>query len=273
MTDFTTPTLALNDGREMPQLGFGTFRMDEGQANRAVGTALEAGYELIDTAALYKNEAGVGRALAHRDDIWLTTKIWNDRQGYAETLKACDEALERIGRDSVDLLLIHWPCPDQDKFVDSWRAFAELREAGKAKSLGVANFRVQDLEKLADASSIVPAVNQVELHPSFQQRDLRKVHDEMGIVTQSWAPLGVGKSLEHTSITRIAEAHGVAPATVVIAWHMAHGLAPIPKSASLEHMRENFAAIELELTEEDIAAIDELDSKTGRMGPDPADLN
>lgn len=270
MTDY--PTLALNDGRQIPQLGFGTFKLYDEDATQAVSTAIDVGYWLIDTAAVYENESGVGKGIGDWSDIFLQTKIWNERQGYDETLKAFDESLDRLGREHVDMLLIHWPCPGQDRFVDTWKALIELREAGKAKSIGVSNFREQDLKCIVDETGVVPALNQIELHPSFQQRDLRRVHDEMGVVTQSWSPLGQGEGLENATIKRIAEETGKPASAVIVAWHLQHGLAPIPKASSRDHIEANFAALSLTLTDEQMAAIDALDSDDGRMGPDPSDL-
>ena len=270
MTDY--PTLGLNDGRRIPQLGFGTFKLSDADATDAVKMALETGYWLVDTAAIYDNEAGVGRGIGEWSDIFLQTKIWNDRQSYDETLKAGDESLERLGRDHVDMLLIHWPCPDKDKFVDRWKALIELRDAGKAKSIGVSNFREDDLKRIIDATGVVPALNQVELHPGFQQRELRRVHDAMGIVTQSWSPLGQGEGLQREVIQRIAAQTGKPASAVILAWHLQHGLAPIPKASSRDHIEANFAALELTLSEEQMAAIDALDSADGRMGPDPIDF-
>ena len=271
MTDY--PTLTLNDDRQIPQLGFGTFKMSDDEATRAVGDAIDIGYWLIDTAAIYENETGVGKGIGDWSDIFLQTKVWNDSQGYDETLKAFDESLERLGREHVDMLLIHWPCPDKGKFVDTWKAFIELRDAGKAKSIGVSNFREEDLKRIVDETGVVPALNQIELHPTFQQRDMRRVHEEMGIVTQCWYPLGQGEGLENETILRIAEDTGKPASAVVIAWHLAKGLAPIPKSSSRDHIEANFQALQTSLTDDQIAAIDALDDADGRMGPEPSSFS
>ena len=270
MTDY--PTLALNDGRQIPQLGFGTWQIEDDQAAEAVETALDVGYWLVDTAAIYRNERGVGDGIGGWSDIFLQTKIWNESQGYDRTLKAADKCLERLGRDHVDMLLIHWPCPDKNLFVDTWKALIELRDQGKAKSIGVSNFREEDLKRIVDETGVTPALNQIELHPSFQQRELRKVHDDMGIVTQSWSPLGQGEGLQREVIQRIAAQTGKPASAVILAWHLQHGLAPIPKASSRDHIEANFAALELTLSEEQMAAIDALDSADGRMGPDPIDF-
>ncbi|RDC60590.1 2,5-didehydrogluconate reductase (2-dehydro-L-gulonate-forming) [Alteripontixanthobacter maritimus] len=271
MTDY--PTLMMNDDRQIPQLGFGTYQIDDSDAAETVQTALDTGYWLIDTAAIYKNERGVGEGIGDWADIFLTTKIWNESQGYDRTKKAFAKCLERLGRDYVDLLLIHWPCPEQGLAVETWKAFIELREEGLAKSIGVSNFREEDLQMLASETGIVPAVNQIEIHPSFQQRDMRKVHDDMGIITQSWSPLGQGAGLKHDAIKRIAEELGQPASAVVLRWHMQCGLAPIPKASSQEHIEANFRALDFELSDEQMNAIDDLDQKDGRIGPDPAEFN
>ena len=266
----TAPTLTLNDGRTMPQLGFGTYQIEDADASEAVSMAVEAGYRLVDTAAIYRNEKGVGAALAGHDEIWLTTKIWNDQQGYRESLAAFDKCLGRLSRDSVDLLLIHWPCADKGKFVDTWKAFIELRDSGKAKSIGVSNFMPDNLEKIVRETGVTPALNQIELHPSFQQKELRQLHNQMGVLTQSWSPLGQGDSLKQDTITRIAEETGRSPAAVIIRWHMQHGLAVIPKASSRNHIEDNFTATQFTLSEQQMAAVDAMDSPEGRIGPDPA---
>ncbi|WP_370189502.1 aldo/keto reductase [Qipengyuania sp.] len=271
MTDY--PTLALNDGCQIPQLGFGTWQIEEETAPAAVKTALETGYRLVDTAAIYGNERGVGEGIGERSDIFLQTKIWNESQGYDRTLKAADKCLARLGRDHVDMLLIHWPCPDKDLFVDTWKALIDLRDQGKAKSIGVSNFRKEDLKRIVDETGVTPALNQIELHPSFQQRELRKVHEDMGIVTQSWSPLGQGGGMDAAAIQEIAGETRQPASAVVLRWHIQHGLCPIPKSTSREHIEQNFAALSFELSEEQMARIDALDTDDGRLGPDPANFN
>ncbi|RPF70858.1 aldo/keto reductase [Aurantiacibacter spongiae] len=271
------PTLTLSDKREMPQLGFGTWKIPDGEAADIVTRAVEAGYRLIDTASIYGNEEGVGRGLARQaatdEHVWLTTKIWNTDQGYASALGALGESLDRLGTDSVDMTLIHWPCPDREMFVDTWKALIEMQREGRTRSIGVSNFREDDLKRLADATGKPPVVNQIELHPRFQQRELRAVHQEMGIVTQSWSPLGQGELLENKAIATIAEDTGAPRAAVILAWHLHHGLAPIPKASSRDHMEANLAALDLSLTDEQVAAIDDLDSENGRMGEHPDDTN
>lgn len=262
------PHLTLNDGRRMPQLGFGTYKIADEDAVDAVRTAVEVGYELIDTAAIYHNEKGVGQSTPA--DLWLTTKIWNDDQGRDNVGKALDASLERLGRDHVDLLLIHWPCPDKKSYLESWEALIELREKGRAKSIGVSNFMLPQLEELERETGVVPAVNQVECHPHFQQRELRALHEGMGIVTQSWSPLGQGGAVNDDVIGAIADEIGQSPASVLLRWHIEHGLAPIPKASSEEHMRDNFSCLSFSLDDRQMARIDALDEEGGRIGPHPA---
>ncbi|UOR15498.1 aldo/keto reductase [Qipengyuania aquimaris] len=271
MTDY--PTLELNDGRQIPQLGFGTWQMEDEDAPEAVGTAIDVGYWLVDTAAIYGNEKGVGKGVGDWSDIFLQTKVWNDSQGYDRARRAAEKCLERLGRDHVDMLLIHWPCPDKDLFVDTWKAFIQLREDGLAKSIGVSNFREEDLRRIIDATGVVPALNQIELHPSFQQRELRKLHDELGIVTQSWSPLGQGKGMDNDVIEAIASETGQPETAVILRWHIQHGLCPIPKASSRDHIEANFKALSFTLSDEQMSRIDALDDPDGRMGPDPADFN
>ena len=267
------PTLQLNDERRMPKLGFGTYRLEGEACRRAVDAALDTGFWLIDTAAMYQNEVHVGKAIGEWSDIFLTTKIWNDAHGFDEAKSALKASLERLGRSHVDLALIHWPCPRKARTLDTWRALIECRDEGLARSIGVCNFREQDLDAIIEATGVVPAVNQIELHPRFQQRAMRKVHDERGIATQCWAPLGQGQALEPTAVGEIARQIDRPAAAVVLAWHLAHGLAPIPMSSSLEHMRDNFGSLEIDLDSDQIAAIDALDDPAGRIGPEPGEID
>ncbi|WP_343345622.1 aldo/keto reductase [Sphingomicrobium sp. XHP0239] len=267
MTD--QPMLTLNDDRQMPQLGFGTYKIDTRDAVEAVQSAVDVGYRLIDTAAIYGNEEGVGEALAKHPDIWLTTKVWNEDQGYEEAKTAFGHSLNRLGREDVDLLLIHWPCPDKGKFVDTWKALIELREEGRAKSIGVSNFREEDLRLLIEETGFAPAVNQIELHPDFQQSALYRVHEELGIVTQCWSPLGQGDAMKSAVVQRLAKTHDVSPAAIVLRWHLQWGLSAIPKASSREHIEANYAATHIRLSDEEMAQIDALDDPDGRIGPDP----
>ena len=264
MTDLT-----LNDGRTMPQLGLGTYQIPDSQVAPVVRAGLDLGFRLVDTAALYHNERGVGEGLAH-DDVWLTTKLWHDRHG--DAAGALDESLALLGRDHVDLYLIHWPHPAGGQFVDAWKALVALREAGKARSIGVSNFLPEHLDAIIAATGVTPAVNQIELHPTFQQRDVQAYNADHGIVTQSWSPLGQGETLKDERITRIAERIGATPAQVIIAWHLAKGLSVIPKAADLAHLESNWRAQEVSLSAEDVAVIDAMDDPKGRMGPNPREL-
>lgn len=263
------PVIILNDGREMPQFGFGTWQLPDDVAGGCVRDAVDIGYKLVDTAAIYQNEDGVGEGLKGRSQIWLTTKIWNRDQGYDGTRAALDKSLERLGRDSVDLLLLHWPCPEQDLYVESWKAMIELREAGKALSIGVSNFLPEHLKRLEKETGVIPAVNQIEAHPTFQQQALRRVHADMGIATQSWSPLGQGKALSHPVICEIAQETEASPAAVILRWHLQSGLAPIPKASSHDHAADNFAALSVHLKRDQMARIAQLDDPAGRIGPDP----
>ncbi|MXP27460.1 aldo/keto reductase [Porphyrobacter algicida] len=270
MTDY--PTLTLNDNRALPQLGFGTWQIDDDKAADAVRTALDVGYQMVDTAAIYQNERGVGDGLKDAS-VFLQTKIWNESQGYDRTLKAADKCLDRLGRDHVDMLLIHWPCPGKDLYVETWKALIELRDLGKAKSIGVSNFRAEDLRRIIDETGVTPALNQIELHPSFQQRELRKLHEELGIITQSWSPLGQGGGMDNPAIKQIAEETGRPASAVILRWHLQHGLSTIPKASSRAHIEANFEALAFSLTDEQMGKIDDLDDKGGRMGPDPSDMD
>jgi 2,5-diketo-D-gluconate reductase A len=270
MTDY--PLLTLNDNRQLPQLGFGTYQIPDEDAPQAVKMALETGYWLVDTAAIYQNERGVGEGIGEWSDIFLQTKIWNESQGYDRTMKAAEKCLARLARDHVDMLLIHWPCPDKGEFVDTWKALIELREKGKAKSIGVSNFRKDDLKRIVDETGVVPALNQIELHPTFQQRELRQIHEDMGIVTQSWSPLGQGQGLSEGTIQDIAKETGQPASAVILRWHIQHGLCPIPKASSRDHIEANFKTLEFTLSEDQMNRIDAMDDSSGRIGPDPAEF-
>lgn len=270
----TIPTLTLNDGHDIPQLGFGVFKVDPDETERIVSDALEIGYRHIDTAAVYGNEVGVGRAIAAsgipREELFITTKLWNSDQGTRSAFDAVDLSLEKLQLDSVDLYLIHWPRPDLDRYLKTWLAMEQIRDAGKATSIGVSNFHVPHLEKLIAGSSTVPAVDQLELHPTFQQRELRAWGAEHGMAIEAWGPLGQGKYdlLGMPAITGIAAAHGVTPAQVVIRWHLQSGIIVFPKSNSAERMRENFDVFGFDLSADEMAAIDALEAGN-RVGADP----
>jgi len=267
------PTIALPDEVEIPQLGFGVFQVPPEETEAAVAGALAVGYRHIDTAAAYRNERGVGAAIAAsglpREEVFVTTKLWNSQQGHDSALEAIEKSLGRLGLEYVDLYLIHWPVPEQDRYVETWQAFEEIRAQGKARAVGVSNFRVEDLERLAEETATTPAVNQIELHPRFQQRELRAYHAEHGIATEAWSPLAQGAVLEEEAIVAIAEAHGKTAAQVVLRWHLQLDNVVIPKSVTPERIRANFDLFDFELSGEEMAAVEELD-RGGRIGPDPA---
>ncbi|CAM5427620.1 MULTISPECIES: aldo/keto reductase [Streptomyces] len=271
------PPIILNNGVEMPQLGFGVWQVPDAEATRAVGTALEAGYRSIDTAAIYGNEAGTGRAIAAsgvpREDIFVTTKLWNGDQGYDSTLRAFDTSLEKLGLEYVDLYLIHWPAPSRDKYVDTYKAFEKLHADGRIRAIGVSNFLPEHLERLFGETSVVPAVNQIELHPHLQQHASRALHAERGIATEAWSPLGSGKGLlEVPAIVAIAQKHGRTPAQIVLRWHLQIGNVVIPKSVTPSRIKENIEVFDFSLDDEDLAAISAL-NEDRRIGSDPADVN
>jgi 2,5-diketo-D-gluconate reductase A len=267
------PNIALHDGVEIPQLGFGVFQVPPDDTEEVVGQAFELGYRHVDTAAAYRNEKGVGRAVANsgipREELFITTKLWNSSQGFDSALEAVEKSLGRLGMDYVDLYLIHWPVPSNDRFVDTWRAFERIHAEGRARTIGVSNFRIDDLERLEAETETRPTVNQVELHPSMQQRELRAFHQEHGIATEAWSPLAQGAVLADETIGRIAEAHGKTTAQAILRWHLQLGNVVIPKSVNLERMRENFDLFDFELSEREMEEIAGLD-RAERIGPDPA---
>ncbi|MEU0375390.1 aldo/keto reductase [Streptomyces sp. NPDC006283] len=270
------PTVTLNNGLEIPQLGFGVFQVDDEQTTDAVRSALEAGYRSIDTAAIYGNEAGVGRALAasgiDRGDLFVTTKLWNADQGHDSTLAAFDDSLTKLGLDYLDMYLIHWPTPARDLYLDTWRALEKLLADGRTRAIGVSNFQPAHLERLLDRSGIVPAVNQIELHPYLQQASLRAFHAEHGIATEAWSPLAQGALLQDPVLARIAQRHGRTPAQVVLRWHLQLGNVVIPKSVTPSRIRENRDVFGFTLTADDMDTLAGLDRGT-RTGPDPDTLN
>jgi 2,5-diketo-D-gluconate reductase A len=274
MTHTTTvPTLGLADGVEIPQLGFGVFQVSPDETQEVVEEALAVGYRHVDTAAAYRNEAGVGAAIAAsnipREDVFVTTKLWNSEQGYDSTLRAFEKSLARLKLDRVDLYLIHWPVPTEDRYLDTWRAFERIQEQGLARSIGVSNFRIEDLQRLECEADYMPTVNQVELHPQLQQPELRAWHSEHAIATEAWSPLAQGALLSEPTIETIAAHLERTPAQVILRWHLQLGNVVIPKSVTPARMRENCDLFDFALSEDDMAAIARLDDG-GRIGPDPA---
>ncbi|WP_405374466.1 MULTISPECIES: aldo/keto reductase [unclassified Microbacterium] len=270
----TVPTITLNDGNTIPQLGLGVFQVDPDEAERIVSVALEAGYRHIDTAAAYRNEAGVGRAIAAsgipRDEIFVTTKLWNSEQGRDTARPAIEASLEKLGLDRVDLYLIHWPRPDKDLYVETWQQLETFKAEGLTRSIGVSNFQQAHLQRVLDETGTVPAINQIELHPAFAQRALRGFQEPLGIRTESWGPLGQGKYdlFGEKAVADAAAAHGVSPAQVVIRWHLQQGIIVFPKSSTPERIAQNVDVFGFELSADEIAAIDGLDRNL-RVGSDP----
>jgi len=273
----TVPTVTLNDGKEIPQLGFGVFLVEPDEAERIVSDALEVGYRHIDTAAIYRNEEGVGRAIAAsgvpRDELFVTTKLYNADQGTQSAYDAMSRSLDKLGLERVNLYLIHWPSPAQDRYVESWRALENIRDKGQTVSIGVSNFMVPHLERVIAETDTVPAVNQIELHPYHQQPAVTTYGAEHGIRTEAWGPLGQGKYplLELPEITAIAEAHGKSAAQVVLRWHLQQGHIVFPKSNHRERMAENFALFDFELSAAEQASITAME-RAGRVGGDPFEV-
>ncbi|TDT95964.1 diketogulonate reductase-like aldo/keto reductase [Streptomyces sp. 846.5] len=272
------PVVTLNNGVQIPQLGFGVWQVPDTETAAAVGTALEAGYRSIDTAAIYGNERGTGAAIAAsglpREELFVTTKLWNSDQGRDRTLAGFDASLEKLGLDHVDLYLIHWPAPERDAYLDTWRALGKILADGRARAIGVSNFRPAHLRRLIDETGVVPAVNQVELHPLLQQQELRAFHAEHGIATEAWSPLAQGSLLQHPVLTGIAQRLGRTPAQVILRWHLQQGTIVIPKSVTPERIRQNADVFGFTLDEADMTAVTALDQgDAGRIGPDPDSVN
>ncbi|MEZ0171984.1 aldo/keto reductase [Microvirga sp. TS319] len=270
----TTPPLCLNDGNTMPQLGYGVWRVSNQEAVACVADALKAGYRSIDTAAIYENEEGVGQAIAASDvprsDLFITTKLWNDKRNYDAALMAFDESLKRLKLDVIDLYLIHWPGVDGDGFLDAWRALIRLKQEGRVKSIGVSNFQAKHLQRLIDETGIVPVLNQIELHPRFQQKELRAFHAKHGIATECWGPLGQGSLVTDEKLAAIGRKYGKSPAQVILRWHLDNGFVVIPKSVTPSRIRENIDVFDFTLDADDMRVIDTMDDGNGRVGPDPA---
>jgi len=274
------PNLSLSAGTtsiDIPQLGFGVWQVPEDEVVAAVSTAIEVGYRSIDTARLYGNERGTGEAIAKssvpREELFVTTKVWNDDQGFDKTLTAFDASMKRLGLDTLDLFLIHWPAPEQDAYVDTWKGLLRLREEGRVRAVGVCNFQIPHLRRLLDETGELPAINQVELHPYLQQQELREFHAANGILTEAWSPLASGGDvLADDTIAGIAEKHGVTPAQAILRWHIDLGNVVIPKSVTPSRIRENFDIFGFALDADDLAAIEKLD-RGHRTGPDPDEFS
>ena len=266
------PLVQLYNGQLIPQLGLGVYKVQQDVAVDVVRTALDLGYRRVDTAALYDNEQEVGAGIRasglEREEVFVTTKIWNDRQGYQNALEAIDESLQRLNIEYVDMLLIHWPCPSQDKFVETWDALEKSLESGKVRGIGVSNFHPEHLDKLLATASVVPALNQVELHPGLGQAEIRAYDADKAIATEAWSPLARGQMSETDSIQAIAHNHGKTPAQVILRWHIQLGNLVIPKSSNPARLAENLDVFDFTLTTEEMAAIDALEAGH-RIGPDP----
>jgi len=271
MTDI--PHLRFHDGNSIPQLGFGIWQVPPEVAADAVESALRIGYRLIDGAYLYMNEAGLGEGLRRsgvpREDVFITTKVWNNEQGRDKARASVERSLETIGVDQLDLVLIHWPVPSQDLYVETWRAFIEMRNEGLMRSIGVSNFNADHLQRIIDETGEVPVLNQIELNPELQQPEMRAVNARHGIATQAWTPLGKGRSFEAEPITSAAARTGKSPAQVILRWHIQLGNAVIPRSVKPERQRENLDVFDFELTDDEMTAIASLDEGL-RTGPDPS---
>ncbi len=277
----TIPTLTLNSGHAIPQLGFGVFLVPADEAEAAVSSALEIGYRHIDTAAIYRHEEGVGAAIAAsgipREELFVTTKLWNDRQSGEQPHEAIRESLDKLGLEYVDLYLTHWPTPEKDTYVNAWEKLVEIRDQGLTRSIGVSNHLPEHLDRIVEATGVVPAVDQIELHPALQQRDVLEWAAAHGTLIESWGPLGQGKYplFENPAVAEAAAAHEVTPAQVVIRWHLQRGFIVFPKSSSPERQAQNFDVLGFELTDAEVAAIDALDpgDGSGRVGSHPLDVN
>jgi len=266
------PSVILNDGTSIPQIGFGTWQVHPSEAEAAASEALAVGYRHIDTAAVYANEAEVGIALAKsgldRDDVYVTTKLWNPDHGYDEAMRAFDLSMGKLGIDEVDLYLIHWQCRQFGKYLDTWRALIDLKASGRVRSIGVSNFKEPALREIIDVTGVVPVLNQIELHPWFPQSDMRAVHEEFGIATESWSPLASGQLIGDPTLQAVAAKHGVSTAQVMIRWHLQLGLIVLPKSVTPARIAENIHVFGFALDDDDMAAIATLENGR-RTGPDP----
>lgn len=265
--------IQLNDKMKIPQIGLGVWQIADEDAPKALECALGCGYRSIDTAAIYGNEVGVGKGIIQsqltREEVFLTTKVWNQDQGYDATLRAMDVSLKKLATSYVDLYLIHWPAPKMDKYIPTWKALGRLRTEGLTRSIGVSNFTIDHLKRLLDETGIIPAVNQIELHPYFQQKELREFHEKHNIATEAWSPLARSSVFEEEIIVGLAKKYNKTSSQIVLRWHIENNIIAIPKSGNPKRILENFNVFDFILTSDDIARIDTLDSSTGRCGPDP----
>ena len=263
----------LNDGLKIPTIGFGTWQISDDQAPTVIEAALSAGYRSIDTAAIYGNEIGVGKGIVEssvgREEVFLTTKVWNTQQGYDATLRAMETSLKKLKTDYVDLYLIHWPMPALDKYVATWKALNRLRTEGIARSIGVCNFNIDHLERLIGETGVLPALNQIELHPYFQQKELRDFHAKHNIATEAWSPLARGKLFENSVIISLSKKYNKTPAQIILRWHFENGIIAIPKSSTTTRILENIDIFDFNLTTEDLTLISTLDDVNGRTSFDP----
>lgn len=271
--------ISLNDGRKIPQIGLGVWQLDDEQTYTAVRAAIHAGYRQVDTAAIYRNEEAVGRAVADaisagdvtREELFITTKLWNSDQLRGE--EAFAESARKLGMDYVDLYLLHWPLPQNGTFVQAYESMMAIRDAGKTRSIGVCNFYSAVLDTLIDAVGETPAINQIEIHPGFSQEAQRADNSRRGIVTQAWSPLGQGKNLSDPTIVSIAQELGVSAAQVIIRWHIQRGDVVIPRSSHAQRIVENFQVFDFELSQDQMGTITALDRQDGRVGPDPLEFH
>jgi len=276
----SVPSQLLHDGNTIPQLGYGLFRIEDEQAATTVVQAVQTGYRLLDTAKIYGNEKGVGHGIsqaieqgkAMRSDLFVTTKLWNSDQGYDSAIRACEDSLKLLGLDYLDLYLIHWPVPARDLYVESWKALAWLQSQGRVRSIGVCNFREHDLTRIMEATGVKPVLNQIELHPFFQQHSLRDFHRKYQIATQAWSPLARGADdlLHNEMLGQMASRHQRTVAQVILRWHIEIGNIIIPKTQSETRMQQNFALFDFSLSQDDHDLLTALDRENGRIGPDPA---
>lgn len=270
-------TLMLNDGNSMPRLGLGLWQIPDDETTKIVKEALKVGYRSMDSAQAYQNESGLGLAIKEcglkRDELFITTKIWNSEQGRDSTLRSFDVSMRKLGLESLDLLLIHWPAPRQKLYVETWKTLVEIQKQGRVRSIGVSNFCEEHLKEIMDSTGVVPAINQIELHPHFQQRPLRAFHGKYKIITESWSPLARGQILSDPEIVKIAAKHKKTPAQVIIRWHLQQDLIVIPKSVTPARIKENFDVFNFTLDAADMEQFSKMDDAKGRIGPDPMTAN